>query len=362
MQDHSYLVLAQSGRFLAKNLQYTGRPIWVADCFGDSDTLSSCEKWLALPSLEDSGAIETLLAQLPSDKHFHLICGNGVENFYPALNNLPSNIHLIGNSIDTIRQIKTAKLFFQQLKQLKILHPETRFDRPETNGSWLTKSMQGMGGVHIRYLHDSADVTDCYFQRYHSGISGSALILANGISAQLLSLNRHFYSATDTIPFRLTAIDNSLTLSNQQTGSVNSAIANLTVTYGLVGLNSIDFIIDQDGNLLITEINPRPSASVELLLDSAQALQLHLQACKGQPPKTGLFHNSDYKACLIYHFAPDELTVRDSINWPEHCQDIPQAETNIKQQEIVCTSVIKNCHYSHNMHRTLTSEIFVNLK
>jgi predicted ATP-grasp superfamily ATP-dependent carboligase len=350
VQAHTFLILAQSGRFLAQQLQFTGHPIWVADCFGDSDTLTACSHWLKLDSIDKPEAIQSLLKQLPSDMIFNLICGSGIESFYPVLENLPSHIHLIGNKTDTIRQLRTPELFFNQLLQLNIPHPETRFTRPKAKNTWLIKSATGLGGTHINFLDEQVIDSNHYFQRYEAGISGSALIVANGQSAQILSLNKHYLSTTKAMPFRLVAIDNSLTIDDKQQRDIELYSTILTQYFGLLGLNSIDFIMTEDGRLLITEINPRPSASAELLTGMLNPIQLHLKACRGQLPTAEMNNTSHQKACLIYHFAPRQLTINTSVQCPKNCFDRPVAHSIIESQQIICTSVLKNCHYSRALH------------
>ena len=50
-QSKPVLILAQSGRFLAQSASQAGYRVWVADCFGDIDTLVASERWQGLPKL-----------------------------------------------------------------------------------------------------------------------------------------------------------------------------------------------------------------------------------------------------------------------------------------------------------------------
>src|SRR3546814_16779668 len=68
----------------------------------------------------------------------------------------------------------------------------------------------------------------------------------------------------------------------QQVPGMLDAIA---AEFGLVGLNSLDMLIDGDRYAVI-EVNPRPGANLDMFDEVAGAplFELHLQACDGHLP------------------------------------------------------------------------------
>jgi len=341
-QHTPVLIFAQNGRFLAQSATQSGYRVWVADCFGDLDLIDSVERWQALPPISElkPEQIITLLSQLSNGEDCTLICGTGIENCFQFLQNLPNNIKLIGNSPSVIKTIKTPSLFFTLLQKFKLPYPETHLslstDTDTDTDSYITKSSSGFGGLHIQKMTSSSVSSSHYFQRIIDGESGSVLFLANGKEFQLLNINHQILSPTLQSPFRLARIDAPWNISANHLKILNSAIHNITAETALVGLNSLDFIISTKGDLFILEINPRPSASAELI-DNDMLFKHHINACHGVLPSYSL-PRADRLLSLKTIYADHELTIPTAINWPIYCRDIPHAKTIINEGEPIFTS------------------------
>jgi uncharacterized protein len=359
-QHSPVLIFAQSGRFLAQSAIQAGYPVWVADCFGDQDTLSVAQRWQQLPAI--SGITEdrllAIFSKLTNDEQCALICGGGIESCYTILNQLPDNIQLVGNTAHTIHSIKTPTLFFSLLDQLNIAHPDTQFEHPDNVENWLIKLTSGLGGSHIHYLDQQTNLTGYYFQRFIGGTSGAALFLANGKQALIVSINKQHCTANKVKPFRLSSIEVPWSISNQHLKQLEQAINKLTSATGLVGLNSIDFIISEQGELLVLEINPRPSASVELSNLNNPLFQHHLDACRGILPD-GPITQSATKTSLRYLYAIDDFIIPANISWPSECHDLPAPDTFIKEHEPICTSIVQTSGNQeiNNLHQNIEHRV-----
>lgn len=344
MQEQSLpvLILAQSGRFLAQSASQAGYSVWVADCFGDQDTLAVADRWQQVPSFSKltSALFSKMLTELTQGEPCILITGSGIELYYPLLENLPDNVQLVGNSVQTIKQIKTPALFFSLLEQLELPHPRTQFKRPQESNDYLVKSASGLGGNHIQYLEDATDVDNSYFQHLIAGNSGSALILANGIDAQIISINQQFLSPRKGTPFRLGSIETPWEIPKHHRHELEQAINKITVEVGLLGLNSIDFIISKNNELQLLEINPRPSASAELIESEPPLFQHHIDACSGDLPYISV-KKSTIQSVLHYFYADHDYMIPLNISWPIECHDLPHAGTNIKKGQPICTIITK---------------------
>ena len=89
MAEHPMLLLivAQSARMLAQSARREGYTLRVADCFADIDTLDAADRFLqlsALDNLEEHQWLQTIIT-LSDAEPCWLICGTGIERFYPAL-------------------------------------------------------------------------------------------------------------------------------------------------------------------------------------------------------------------------------------------------------------------------------------
>ncbi len=352
-QNLPVIIFAQSGRFLAESLTEAGYRVSVLDCFGDTDTLAVADKWQRMPQINmpDCQTIVNRLSQMADNKKCALIYDSGIEGCYPLLAMLPDNIVLIGNNADTVKLLKTPHLFFQLLDTLNIAYPATQFTLPDTK-NWLAKKATGFGGQHIRYLTADLRLSKYYFQSYIAGASGSCLFLANGKQVHLISINRHTTKTSGNMPLRLSAISGPWSLCKNYCQQLERIMTAITSHAHLVGLNSIDFIIAETGQLLVLEINPRPSASAQLIKTDTPLLQHHIHACQGILPKNAIYKR-DKPSSLHYLFATKGTTIPTGMTWPADCHDLPAGGTIINKDDPICTIVI-------NDSARLTYEIIVN--
>ncbi len=343
MQDQRLpvLIFAQSGRFIAQSASQAGYRVWVADCFGDQDTLATVERYHQIAPIHQLSEQHILnsFSILSQGEACLLICGSGIEQHYSMLNKLPSNITLMGNDATTINIIKTPSLFFTLLTKLSLSYPETQYDQPN-DSQWLAKSASGIGGVHIQPLQAHQYNEDIYFQRYIKGSSGSILFIANGQQAQTLSINRHYLQPSMATPFRLGSIISPWDISKQHQYYLEQAANKITTEIGLQGINSLDFILSEEGQVFLLEVNPRISASAELLGGDKAFLQLYINACQGQLPEKTLHQTKSFSG-LHYVFANQDSHIPKQMIWPSICHDIPLSEAFIVKDEPICTLLDK---------------------
>ncbi|MDC9725686.1 MAG: ATP-grasp domain-containing protein [Gammaproteobacteria bacterium] len=365
-QHKPVLIFAQSGRFLAQSATQAGYRVWVADCFGDQETLIAAERWQQLPPLSELSSHEllSLLLMVTQGEECMLICGSGIESLYSILNQLPSTIQLLGNSFDTVHAIKTPRLFFKLLARHKLSVPETVFETPENSVDWLVKSALGMGGNHIQHLNSAQSNINplTYFQKMIFGSTGSALFLANGTHSQLISINKQNVSEDQHSPFQLGSIETPWLISAQHKKEIESAINDITLETGLLGLNSLDFIISEQGKLYLLEVNPRPSASAELTKNKAILFQHHINACQGSLPSPSIMQSID-NASLYYIYATHDLTIPHNMDWPIECHDRPVPLSLIHKGEPICTALVsvKNKESAKELHSYIEQKLFKQL-
>ncbi|PHS71407.1 MAG: hypothetical protein COB23_00040 [Methylophaga sp.] len=337
------LIFAQCGRFLAQSATQAGYTVWVVDCFGDQDTLTVTDRWQKIPPLKqlDQQNILNTLLEITRGQKCNLVCGGGIESHYPFLTQLPDNIHLLGNSPKTIHTVKTPRLFFELLSRFDIAYPPTQLSPPDNTKNWLAKSASGLGGSHIQYLATHFQPIDHYFQAHILGLSGSAIFLANGQHAIVLSINQQKSLPTNKhASFTLWSIETPWAIAEQHQRQLEQAVSKIVVEAQLIGLNSIDFIISEKNELLILEINPRPSASTELIQAELPLIQHHINACQGRLPEK-VINQFIIKSSLRYIFTSDDVIIPNGMHWPSGCHDLPAANTSIKKGDPICTSIIQ---------------------
>lgn len=367
-QSLPVLIIAQSGRFLAQSAAQAGHTVWAADCFGDNDTLAIADRYHQLPPLTQLNhrTLTQTIIVLANDENCLLVCGTGVERFYPILSELPENIKLLGNPESTIRTIKSPPLFFALLAKLVLPFPITQFSPPkQTNDvNWLYKENSGLGGTHIQFASANQSANNGYFQQYIEGDSGSVLFLANGKQAHVLAFNRQQLRQNTSSSFVLKSIQTPYILSKKNTQLLTRAVNDITKNTGLVGLNSLDFIINNDDMLFVLEVNPRPSASCELIANEQPVFKYHSDACHGSLPPEQTTINMTTSYLLHYLYAPQLLIIPENMVWPDHCHDIPSAGTIVQENHPICTIVVEgddniDCHLqSQTISNTLIEKLF----
>jgi uncharacterized protein len=343
MQEPSLpvLIFAQSGRYLAQSATQAGHTVWVADCFADTDTQEAATRWKKLPAFSelDASNLLQLLTTFTNGQDCNLVCGSGVEIFHAILTQLPENIHYLGNSSNTIEKIKNPSLFFPLLAQHQLPYPATQLEQPNSNETWLFKEHTGLGGTHIIPSTKQLGDKRGYFQQKIIGDSASILFLADGKKTQPISINKQIVTDKQPRPFQLAAIESLFVITETHRQLLYQAIDIITQETGLVGLNSLDFIIDDNEQLFILEINPRPSASAELV-NTELLFQHHLQACQGkQTLDIPIIANANHTG-LYYLYAPQAVTISLKMNWPKQSHDLPQAGTIIEANQPICTIIV----------------------
>jgi predicted ATP-grasp superfamily ATP-dependent carboligase len=103
----------------------------------------------------------------------------------------------------------------------------------------------------------------------------------------------------------------------------------------LVGLNSIDFLVDGNAVWLL-EINPRPGATVDIFEPAAGSLvALHVEACHGVLP-AHVATASDARASAIV-YADVDIVRLPRVDWPDWIADRSHPGTCATAGEPLCT-------------------------
>lgn len=335
--QYPLLIFAQSARFIAQSAIRAGYTVRVADCFGDQDLLDISDQFIPLPSLDEctpSLFLETI-EKLSSGNPCELVIGTGLEHFFSLLSELPKHIHYIGNTTSTIQQVREAGRFFKLLDSLNLSYPLTQFAASAETRLFLRKNMRSCGGQAVMSAHDNTLRTEDYFQEHIDGQSASVTFLADGTNAKIVAINQQYHD----VEFTLTGISQPLLVSHQIEHYLEMAINKITQATRLRGFNSLDVMIDRHDKIFILEVNPRISASVELLpLDDI--FTIHKRACDGEPIPTMPFKKQNSRL-LQYLFADKPLRVNNKPNWPSECRDLPASQSHINTGDPICTVIIE---------------------
>jgi predicted ATP-grasp superfamily ATP-dependent carboligase len=340
-----FLIVSASGRALAAMARRAGARAVVLDLFADADTAACCDavrrvaadRGLRFHSRRLLDAAATLAAP-PTCAG--LVFGSGLEGRVGLLGRLAKGRRLFGNAPATVLRLKEPQNLVSLLDSLGIPAPAVRFDPPSDPRGWLVKQAGGAGGGHVRRAQrGTRPRPGRYFQRFVAGRSLSSLFVADGRHARLIGFSEQWPAGANCPrrPFSFGGAISDAPIPAATRAQVEDWGARLTACVGLVGLNGIDFILDEAGRPHCLEINPRPTATAELYDDRAEGglFAWHLQACDGQLPKGRLEPGAVRGQAVVYALAP--FTIPMEFRWSAWVGDRPAPGTPFALGAPVCT-------------------------
>lgn len=339
-----FLIAAVSGRALAASARRAGHAVVVLDFFNDLDTRAFAKRSRACAGPGGFDArllLEAAETLCPPKACAGLVYGAGFERRPGLLARLARGRRLYGNAPQTLRLVKDPARFFPLLKRLEIPHPETRLTPPSDREGWLLKQAGGAGGGHVVPAAEACRAgRGGYYQRRLNGRCCSALFLADGRGAYLVGFNEQRTADGSHSPSRYLyggAVSHAR-LPARIRHEVEAILERLVPEAGLVGLNGLDFMVDEAGQVQVLEVNPRPPATVELYdADCRDSLfEWHLRACDGRLPRGALVRCVQVRAHAIV-YAPVPVRVPPRLRWPRWCSDLPRGGLRIPAGAPVCT-------------------------
>jgi methenyltetrahydromethanopterin cyclohydrolase len=171
------------------------------------------------------------------------------------------------------------------------------------------------------------------------------LFIADGQELQVIGFNSQWsVRLSETQEFVFAGVINSCDLSNAHKSMITDWLKQIVPVFGLKGLNSLDFI-HADGCSYVLEINPRPSASMQLY--DEDLLIRHIQSCAGTivratsvalTPEAGRLKSSPQIGYQIV-YAERDLIVPNQFKWPEWCMDLPKPGNMCRAGQPLCSII-----------------------
>src|SRR5262249_49811771 len=313
----------------------------VLDVFGDMDTRALADACLTVDGSPENGfdpaallrAAERL-APAAEPARYGLVYGAGLESAPGLLARLAEGRRLYGNSPAAVARTKDPRQFFALLDRLGLPHPTTSYAPPADPTGWLAKQVGGSGGAHIVPAF-STPAAGCYYQRRAPGRPVGASFLADGRRASLLGFSEPS-AASNVESFRFGGVLQPAAPARSVADQVPGMLDALVRELGLVGLNSLDMMVDGE-DVAILEINPRAGANLDIFdADSSAALfGLHLAACRGRLPQRWTPPRQVTAMSVVY--AEHPLRVPVDLEWPSWAVDRPAPGSAVLPGWPVCS-------------------------
>jgi predicted ATP-grasp superfamily ATP-dependent carboligase len=271
------------------------------------------------------------LAALDLSRMQGIAYGSGFETQPELLAAIAKKIPLLGNTPQTLAQVKDPKHFFSLLHALHIAYPEISMHAPSPTDGWLIKTAGGSGGTHIRQIWQDIKLDD-YFQRQLTGRPISLLFLADGSNIQSIGCNEQWCAPTEQMPYRYGGAVSHIGLPADIETQMQEAAQKITAAVGLKGLNSADFMLTEHG-LLLLEINPRLSATMDLY-EIPDLFRRHVEASRGNLSELMPLATQAKAHGILY--ASERMHIPADFAWPAWAADIPHAGW-VQQSAPLCT-------------------------
>jgi len=352
-----------STRAAAESAARAGFDVTAIDAFADIDQHPSVRASCVRPFSPDA-AVRAARA-VGCDAAVYL---SNFENHPEAVRELSAGRQLWGNAPDVLRRVRDPVGLAQTLRDGGISTPRvvrpkaaTFAERPHTlpqpaaaigagraidARTWLIKPLASGGGHGVAVWNRDAPVRDgCCLQEFVEGWPGSMVFVAANRSVVPLGVCRQLIGdgAFGATGYRYCgSILIAGTGGDDLIAAAGTAARAVVEAFDLVGLNGLDFIA-RDGLPHIVEVNPRWTASVELVERAygLPAFSAHAGAClRRELPsfdlnqvRRGAVHG---KAVV---FAREDVRVGDTTGWPvdDMVRDVPHPGDEIRAGRPICT-------------------------
>jgi uncharacterized protein len=300
------------------------------DLFGDLDLRGSASRVVTrrgLTALVDAATAEPQGA---------VVYGASFENHPALVERLGERHALLGNAPGTLRAVRDPARLGAALGELP--HPRTTVTTP-SSGRWLRKPLRGGGGIRVRAWRGGALPAGTFLQERIDGVACSAAAVGDGDDAVVLGLTEQLVGQRafgvrghrwcgNLVPPRAPA--------GELLDQARAICSRLAGAFGLRGLFGVDLIWDGERAWTV-EVNPRPTASLELIR-GVNAFGAHLQACAGKLPRIDAAPRGAAGKAVL--FATEAIVVGDSERWLERgVRDVPHPGERIAAGRPICTVV-----------------------
>jgi predicted ATP-grasp superfamily ATP-dependent carboligase len=169
----------------------------------------------------------------------------------------------------------------------------------------------------------------------------SALFLAHRGGIHLLGISRQRMASTRERPYLFEGALGPMALPAGLAARLHEAIHCIARETSLVGLNSIDFLLDAP-EFSVLEVNPRPPASMALYPHAYPLglMHAHLQACQGMllaPPAEPPPGMRGFRLVFAQRPVQVNAMLAATLLRTGWCHDIPVPGTHVAVGEPLCT-------------------------
>jgi predicted ATP-grasp superfamily ATP-dependent carboligase len=345
------LIAGLSTRAIAESAGKHRADVITVDYFGDRDQKAMVENHSLLRDFGLGFGAEALLQVSRGLAYDELVYIANLENHPDVVGAMSGGRVLQGNPPTVLRRVRDWRqlrafcLANDLAAPVTLLPGEQDMDVDSVAG-WLVKPIRSGGGHGVRFWRGGPLGDGHLLQRYVEGTPASAAFVADGRHCTLLGISEQLIGKEELGAGGFGWCGNIVPLvqpdgrAERLRRAVEGMCRALTRGFGLIGVNGIDLVVDDAGRPTLVEVNPRYTASMELMEKAygLDILGLHLAGCAGRLPELapptldGPFHGKGIV------FARQAVTVPETDSWHRlGRRDIPFPGDKIGAGSPVCT-------------------------
>ena len=263
MEAMRILLIGGSVRAAASSVRRLGGVPVAFDLYRDADLVAIADA-TRIESRDYPDQIWDRVRHLPPSPWMYT---GAIENYPSVVETISRRFLLVGNGPQALRSTRDPFWLASIVRDAGFLMPEVRkfTDLIPRDGSWLVKPFASGGGERIMAWQGerSSPQENVYFQAHQPGRSLGATFLRDDGGSRLLGLTRQFVGRPgNRFAYRGSLgpwpMSESIRRQVTELGQLVGDQANLR---GLFGVD----LIESDGRIWLIEVNPRYTASVEVL-------------------------------------------------------------------------------------------------
>lgn len=275
---------------MAASAARAGFRVYAADIFGDHDLREVAAEVALIQPYPDG--LATAIARFPDAPWLYT---GALENHPSLIAGVARIRPLVGSPAEAVARVREHHTLARALREAGLLFPET-CSAPAgvpVDGSWLVKPLESAGGRGIRSWFGVDAEVQPHGQLWQRRVAGHRLSVGYAVSAgqrEVIAASRQVvgrrwcragsFAYCGSIDLDPDSLDAPLRDQVERLGTV------LADGFCLVGLVGADLIVDRCNRAHVIEINPRPTASLELAERSTgvSLAVAHLAACGKRSP------------------------------------------------------------------------------
>ncbi|MEZ6087447.1 MAG: ATP-grasp domain-containing protein [Pirellulaceae bacterium] len=340
-------IIGASARAAVESAVRGGFACHAIDRFGDQDLLRASESWVPLETRLSDPADDAIISSLPNTSSRGVILLGGLERNLKATFEFLSGHSILGASLDQYQHLRERRTLDRLATRANLLRPAQRETVPANPRGWLFKANHSTGGMGVLHATDArrSGAKDGWFEQQIFGRSFGASFLSSRGNVALIGVAASLRSGRSPRPFQYLGSIGPIALPEMCRERLLSFARQVVAETDLLGLFGIDIVIDARNQVWVLEINPRWTASMELLEpspapDRVSLIRQHVEACFGrtidtQPPAGGVRGKRILYATSRCPF--DRIDLEQRLPQGIRIADIPADATVIDAGQPICT-------------------------